>query len=306
MTLRQWLHAAALLASTLALVPAGAGSPGAGRAAGPATAPAKPSPNPFFAFCMDTHDSQKRSLAQQAELLKELGYDGAGHLWLDRLGERLQTLDKAGLRLFQVYLRVRIAPGKPPYDPKLKEAVGLLKGRRAMLALLMEGLGPSDPAGDARAVEIVREIADLARPSGVQVALYPHAGFWLERVEDAVRVAGKAARPDVGVMFNLCHWLKTDDERNLKRVLSLAKPHLFAVSIHGADTAAEIHAGKGNWIQPLDSGSFDVYALLKTLRDLGYKGPVGLQCYGLGGDAREHLARSMAAWRKLCKRLCAG
>ncbi|MBM3836681.1 MAG: hypothetical protein FJ398_01755 [Verrucomicrobia bacterium] len=36
-----------------------------------------------------------------------------------------------------------------------------------------------------------------------------------------------------------------------------------------------------------------------TLKDLGYQGPIGLQCYGIGGDAREHLTRPMAAWRKL-------
>jgi hypothetical protein len=30
-----------------------------------------------------------------------------------------------------------------------------------------------------------------------------------------------------------------------------------------------------------------------------YKGPIGLQCYGIGGDTRDHLARSLAAWRKM-------
>ena len=40
-------------------------------------------------------------------------------------------------------------------------------------------------------------------------------------------------------------------------------------------------------------------AFLKTLKELGYKGPIGLQCYGIGGDTREHLARSMAAWKTL-------
>jgi len=39
--------------------------------------------------------------------------------------------------------------------------------------------------------------------------------------------------------------------------------------------------------------------LLRTLQDLGYQGPIGLQCYGLPGDARDHLARSIAAWQKL-------
>lgn len=253
---------------------------------------------PFFALCMDTHDSAKRSLEEQAALLEELGYDGAGHLWLDDLGQRIETLDAHGLKLFQVYLQVNIAPDATPYDPRLKEALRLLKGRDVMLALLISGGAPSDTSGDARAVELVQEIADLAAESGVRVALYPHSGDWLERVEDALRIVQKAERPNVGVMFNLCHWLKVDNEENLKPLLTSAMPHLFAVSIHGADRATEIHAGTGNWIQPLDSGSFDVGALLNTLSELGYQSPIGLQCYGIPGDAREHLTKSMAAWRR--------
>jgi sugar phosphate isomerase/epimerase len=252
---------------------------------------------------MDTHDAKKRTLPEQAQLLKELGYDGAGHLWLAQVPERLKTLQEAGLKLFQVYLQVDIGPNKRPYDPQLKEVVTLLKGQGTMLALLVSGMRPSDPAGDARAVEVVREIADAAREADLKVVLYPHSGDWLERVEDALRVAKKVDRPNVGVMFNLCHWLKVDDEKNLKPLLAAAMPHLLAVSIHGADKAEDIHAGTGNWIQPLDSGSFDVLALLKTLKELGYRGPIGLQCYGLGGDARDHLARSIAAWRKLNERL---
>ncbi len=252
----------------------------------------------FFALCMDTHDSQKRTLEEQAALLKELGYDGAGHLWLDGLAERIQTLDAHGLKLFQVYLRVNIKPDAEPYDPRLKESLALLKDRDVMLALLISGGAPSDPAGDARAVELVQEIADMAAKAGVRVALYPHSGDWLERVEDALRVVQKVDRPNAGVMFNLCHWLKVDDEKNLTPLLTAAMPRLFAVSIHGADRATEIRAGTGNWIQPLDSGTFDVGALLKTLNGLGYRGPIGLQCYGIPGDARDHLARSMAAWRR--------
>lgn len=254
----------------------------------------------FFAFCMDTHDSQKRTLEQQAALLEELGYDGAGHLWLDNLEERIKTLDAHGLRLFQVYLQVNIAAdANSPYDPRLKESLPLLRGRKTMLALLMSGAAPSDPALDERAVALVQEIADMANEAGVRVALYPHSGNWLEHVEDGLRIVQKAKRPNVGVMFNLCHWLKVDDEKNLKPLLTSAMPHLFAVSIHGADRAEEIHAGTGNWIQPLGNGSFDVGALLDTLRELGYQGPVGLQCYGIPGDARDHLTKSMTAWRRL-------
>jgi len=259
---------------------------------------------PFFAFCMDTHDAKKRTLQEQAELLKELGYDGVGHLWLDKVPERIKTLDAAGLKLFQIYIRVNIAPGaKQPYDLRLKEVLPLLKGRDTMLAVLMSGGRPSDNAGDPRAVELLREIADIAQPCGVRLALYPHARDWLERVEDAIRVVKKVDRPNVGVMFNLCHWLAVDDEKNMKPLLQAARPYLFAVSINGADHAADIQAKKGKMIYPLDQGAFGIFLFLKTLRELGYKGPIGLQCYGIPGDARDHLARSIAAWRKLNERL---
>jgi sugar phosphate isomerase/epimerase len=252
--------------------------------------------NEFFAFCIDTHDAKKRDLEQQAALLKELGYDGVGHLWLDHIPERLKTLDAAGLKLFQITMTADIAPGKQAYDPKLKEVMPLLKGRGVQFVLLMNGLKPSDPAGDARAVEVVREIAELAREPGAQILLYPHSYMWMERIEDAVRVAEKVDRPNVGVMFNLCHWLRVSKDRNYKPLLAQAMPRLWAVSICGADEFDE-KPGWARYIQPLGRGSFDMLAFLKALRQLGYTGPVGLQCYGIQGDVRDCLAESMKAWR---------
>ncbi len=252
--------------------------------------------NAFFAFCIDTHDAKKRNLEQQAALLKELGYDGVGHLWLNNIPERLKTLDAAGLKLFQITISVDITPGKQAYDPKLKEVMPLLKGRSVQFVLLMKGLKPSDPAGDPRAVEIIREIAALAAESGAQVLLYPHSYMWMERIEDAVRVADKVSRPNVGVMFNLCHWLRVSKDRNYKPLLVQAMPRLWAVSINGADEFDD-KPGWGRYIQPLGRGTFDMLTFLKTLRQLGYTGPIGLQCYGIQGDERNTLAESMKAWR---------
>jgi sugar phosphate isomerase/epimerase len=252
--------------------------------------------NAFFAFCIDTHDARKRNLEQQAQMLKELGYDGVGHLWLDNIPERLKTLDAAGLKLFQITITVDITPGKPAYDPRLKEVMPLLKGRGVQFVLLMNGLKPSDPAGDARAVEIIRELAALASESGAQILLYPHSYMWMERIEDAVRVAAKVDRPNVGVMFNLCHWLRVSKSRDYKPLLVQAMPRLWAVSINGADEF-DAQPGWEHYIQPLGRGSFDMLAFLKTLRGLGYTGPIGLQCYGIQGDEHDTLAESMKAWR---------
>lgn len=253
--------------------------------------------NAFFAFCIDTHDSRKRNLEQQAQVLKELGYDGVGHLWLDNIPERLKTLDAAGLKLFQITMTVDITPGKQAYDPRFKEVLPLLKGRGVQFALLINGLKPSDPAGDPRAVEIIREMAALANDSGAQILLYPHSFMWMERIEDAVRVAEKADRPNVGVMFNLCHWLRVSTDRNYKPLLARAMPRLWAVSVSGADEF-DNKPGWARYIQPLGRGSFDMAAFLQALRQLGYTGPVGLQCYGIPGDVRDTLAESMKAWRR--------
>jgi len=252
----------------------------------------------FFPFCIDWHDAKKRDFVQQAQMLKDLGYDGVGHIWLDKVAERVQSLDAAGLKLYQITIMVDIAPDKPAYDSRLKEVLGLVKGRGVQFALLMNGMKPSDPAGDERAVSIIREISDLGKDSGAQFLLYPHTDFWVERIEDCIRVADKVNRPDVGVMFNLCHWLRVSKDRDYVTPLKKAMPRLMAVSINGADEQ-DTKPGWEKYIQPLGHGDFDVAKLLQTLKQLGFNGPIGLQCYGIGGDTRDHLQESMVAWRKL-------
>lgn len=252
----------------------------------------------FFPFCIDWHDAKKRTFEQQATMLKELGYDGVGHIWLDKVADRLKSLDDAGLKLFQITMTVEVGPDKEPFDARFKETLQLVNGRRVQFCLLVNGMKPSDAAVDPRAVEILRAMSELAKGTDAQLLLYPHQGSWIERIEDATRVADKVDRPNVGVMFNVCHWLRVDKSRDYKSLLKQAMPRLWAVSINGADNFDEAQ-GWSRYIQPLDAGSFDVATFLRDLRELGYKGPVGLQCYGIGGDARDHLARSMAAWRKI-------
>jgi len=259
-------------------------------------APAGPT-NAFFAFCIDWHDAKKRGYAEQAQMLKELGYDGVGHIWLDGVEERLESLDAVGLRLFQITMKVDLN-GRPPFDSRFTNVLRRVNGRRVQFCLLVGGAKPSDVSADPRGVEVLRQMSDLARETDAQLLLYPHVNDWIERIEDAVRVAEKVNRPNVGVMFNLCHWLRVDTRRDYAPLLRQARPRLWAASINGADTF-DPEPGWKRYIQPLGRGDFDVPGLLRTLRDLGYTGPVGLQCYGITGDAREHLAESMAAWRKM-------
>jgi sugar phosphate isomerase/epimerase len=257
---------------------------------------------PFFPFCIDWHDAKKRNYTEQAEMLKELGYEGVGHIYLDGVAERLKSLDDANLKLFQITMNVNVASGKPAFEPRFREVLTLVKGRHVQFDLLLNGMPPSDASVDDHAVEILREMSDLARDSGSELLLYPHQGSWVERIEDAVRVADKVNRPNVNVMFNLCHWLRVDKNRDYRPLLKLALLRLRAVSICGADEF-DPKPGWDHYIQPLGQGTFDVGRFLRTLKELGYQGPIGLQCYGIGGDAREHLARSFSVWQGLWQNL---
>ncbi|MCP4611525.1 MAG: DUF1080 domain-containing protein [Planctomycetes bacterium] len=257
-------------------------------------------PNPFFAFDNAAQDEKHKTAKEQVEMVRELGYAGIGGRAGKGLEEMLVELDKNDLRMFAVYLGANIDADQKSYGPELKEAIELLKGSNSILWLFMQSkkLKPSQPEGDARAVKIIREISDMAAEVGLRVALYPHHAFWLEKVEDTIRVAKKVDRKNVGVTFNLCHWLRTEDEKNMRSLIISAMPHLFVVSINGADS------GGKDWkqlIQTLDRGTFNVGRFLRTLTRAGYTGPIGFQGYGIGGDAYDNLKRTMDAWHKLNK-----
>lgn len=287
-------------------------------AAGPTAAHAGEKPkralaNPFFVFNNGVKDATYDTPQKQVALLKRLGYDGMEKNGLDDFAGVQGELDRQGLRLFTVYVNVNLDPGQPAYDPRLPEVIRSLKGRETMLWLNVTSraatYAPSSRQGDAAALAAIGEVADMARASGVRVMLYPHVWFWLETVDHAISLVERAGRPNVGLTFNLPHWLaqtSPGDEAGLRALLARARPHLFAVSINGATNVADKSDRGTIWkslIQPLGQGTFDTYALLEMLVDLGFDGPVGLQCYNVPGDKAEILAQSMAAWRGYRERM---
>ena len=271
-----------------------------------AAAGAQPS-NEFFA--MDTAMVKKLGTLLErsdVETLAALGYRGVAPVawdtatWDNLTRKLIPLLDENKLKLYAVYSSARVDRDAITIDPGIKQHVAALKGRGTIICLPVasKDFKPSDPAGDDMAVAAVREVADAAAAYGLSVSLYPHFGNLIQRVEDAVRIADKTGRANVGVTFNLCHWLRTDGPDSLGRVLKLAMPRLSLVTINGAD-----RNGKdwGQLIQPLDRGDFDIAELLAELERLGYRGPIGLQGYDvanhLGIEPVENLRRSMAAWQ---------
>jgi sugar phosphate isomerase/epimerase len=262
-------------------------------------------PNAFFAFDNGTGRGAV-PLDQQAKMLKELGYDGIGYTGTQRIPEMLKALDAVGLKMFSTNVNMNLDPAKPPYDTGLKRAIEQLKGRDTIIWVQVLGGKPSSDTSDDRAVPLLRQIADWAASAGIRVALYPHVNSYVQRVDDCIRLVKKVDRKNLGGAFNLCHFLKCENEKDLERRLKEIMPYLFVVSINGADGGETNRMKWDRLIQTLDRGSFDVARVLRTLKQSGYTGPIALQCYLVPGDIRDNLSRSISAWRKLSARAAAG
>ena len=93
-----------------------------------------------------------------------------------------------------------------------------------------------------------------------------------------------------------------EGEAGWEQKLIDALPHLYMISICGADGGNTKEMGWDQLIQPLGEGSFDVYPLVKLARDQGYEGPFGLQTYNIKQDAKTALTTSITTWRKYRER----
>lgn len=261
---------------------------------------------PFFAMHTGTGGGPVEA---QAELVRELGFDGLAWDLADLPAAR-RACEARGMDLASAYAVLTLpAPGAAAADDDasaralaarlqpLHAALRALAGGpgQLWLAVAHEGRATRDPRGDDAALQALRALLPTARAAGVEIALYPHHGCWLETVDDARRLLARIDDPALGACFNLCHHLRASDARDGDDALRACASRLFAVTVHGADVDG------GDWptlIRPLDEGDHDLRRLLATLDAIGYRGPIGLQGFGLQAPPREHLARSLAAWRK--------
>jgi sugar phosphate isomerase/epimerase len=251
-------------------------------------------------FAMDT---AVRGL-DNLKSVKELGYSGIGWKWQDAAQMRAsaEKVRESGLKLFAVYGGLTLLPDGiqsfPSADWEARFAALSGTGAVVWLPVYSRAFPVSSEAGDVVAVPKLRELADLAAKHGLRVALYPHMGAWVERVQDAVRIARQVNRPNFGATFNLCHCLMAGDEARIPELLREAAPVLMLVTVNGADR----NAARTNWqrlIRPMDEGDFPVRDLMQQLKAIGYAGPVGLQGFGVSVPPLENLRRSMTAWRSL-------
>ncbi|MEX2511376.1 MAG: sugar phosphate isomerase/epimerase [Cyclobacteriaceae bacterium] len=266
----------------------------------------------FFVFNNGVEDKDFDTPEKQVDLLKKTGFDGMEKKGIDGLERTINALEDRDLQLFTIYININLDDEQHPYDPRLEEVFKLIEGKATMpwFYITSKKYKPSSSENDKIALPIIREIADMANKYGVKVMIYPHVNFWVHNVQDAIRVVKKADRKNLGLTFNLCHFLADTGVQSSELfppLLEKSMPYVFAISLNGADTPTQEIINSGNlWnhlIQPLGEGDYNTFDYLKAFTDRGFDGPVGLQCYNIKEEKPVHLNQSMTTWKAYQKKL---
>lgn len=260
---------------------------------------------PVRFFAMDT--AARQAPPEAAAALAELGYDGFGgrpataRTFAAEMGRRQVAFVNA-------YHVTKFSADAAELPADLVQAIDALAGLDTTLWLGLQevrlpvGLKAGPTTGDTVVVPALRKALVLAKAKRVKISLYPHAGFWAESVDTCLRVANAVDDPDLGVTFNLCHWLKVEGaERDPVPAIKAALPRLNFITINGADGGDTRKLGWDKLIQPLGRGSYDVKTFVANARAAGYRGPFGFQGYGIKMDAKELLKETMSAWKGMVK-----
>ncbi|MCS6244992.1 MAG: sugar phosphate isomerase/epimerase [Opitutus sp.] len=264
---------------------------------------------PIYAFDnYFTNAARPYTSTERWDLLKAAGYR-AGYVGVNRdnPASRATLLDahaqskRTGLSLAAIYCVLDLTNPQPEGHHSVAEIIEQLQPGDVLELGLTVGWKKkvSDPGVDDTAIAQLTPLLALAKTRNVVIALYHHLGFYLERIEDCVRLAEKINDPALGVVFCGYHWYAVD-RTELTAKLRLAAPWLKRANLCGSrpspnnDFAGALPAT----IECVGEGEFPLSEFVQALKAIDYRGPVGFQGYKIEGKPEENLGKSIQAFQK--------
>jgi sugar phosphate isomerase/epimerase len=254
---------------------------------------AAPSSQPVFsrdnlvAWCIVPFDAKSRGPKERADMLVRLGIKRIAYDWRDQhvpqWDEELEQYKSHGIELVGFW-----APDRH------QQILDLLRRHGLKTQLWLMGADPKGADQAARveaAAAAVAPVAKLAKTYGCTVGLYNHGG-WLGEPENQVAIIERLRRDgidNVGMVYNLHHG--HEHVARFAGLMKLMKPHLMCLTINGMKQG-------GPKILPVGQGGDDL-ALLKTIRDSGYAGPIAILNHREEVDAEEGLRQNIEGLKKL-------
>lgn len=265
--------------------------------------------NEFFVFHnMIRGDNTYTSYDSQVKFVKSQGFDGIEIGSEESFNEMFDAIEKNKFKCSSFYVKLNVEDEH--ISPALASAIKKLKGSGAVVSPSIvrktkKSGGPSE-AEDEALVKLLQELSTLCAASDIQVAIYPHWSFYLETTHHALALVNKVNRKNVGLGFNLCHWLATTEQQeraNLYPHLQTLRPYIKMISICGANNVTSKEPTIwDDYILPLGQGSFDTKGLVEYITgELKYPGPIGIQAFNIKGDKAALVLSTTEAVKQLKK-----
>lgn len=244
----------------------------------------------LVAWCIVPFDASKRTPQQRSEMLKELGIKKCAYDWraehVATFEDEIQAYQKEGieffafwrthdraLELFEKYdLHPQIwdmipQPNAQTQEAKVEQAAGKLKG-----------------------------VAERTKKAGLPLGLYNHGG-WGGEPANMVAVCQKLrdmGYDHVGIVYNFHHG--HDHIADWPEVFAMMKPYLICLNLNGMNDKAQpkiLGIGKGQHER----------AMIKTIVESDYSGPIGILDHRNELDAKESLQENLTGLTALRKEL---
>jgi sugar phosphate isomerase/epimerase len=238
----------------------------------------------------------------QCQIMKQIGYDGLhvsawdGTRW-DSVRQIVGAKARHGIEVSGIYIVLDLRHGAD--DLRNSGILRLLEtlNECSTVNLSIRGAGKGIQAGGvegyAPVADWLRDALEICARRGIDLLLYPHIGFWMDRHSVAVRLARTLNHPRLGIVFTGFHWYAQEGGNPLP-VLRDVLPYLRQVHLSGS-RRSPLGFGQVATIEPLDSGECDNLALIGLLKRLGYTGPIGYLGWEEGGNPYNKLKRSYDA-----------
>ena len=232
------------------------------------------------AWCIVPFDSKKRSPAERAGMLVELGMTRCAYDWrgnhVKEFEEEILQYKKHGIEFFAFW-------------STHPEAFRLFQKHKVHPQVWRTMGTPKADTQDARVAEAVESMVGLAKQTaeiGSKLGLYNHGG-WGGEPANLVAVCKKLREMGyghVGVVYNWHHGHGHIED--WKESLDLMKPYLHCLNLNGMNSGAKPK------VLTLGKGEHDA-AMLKVLLESGYDGPVGVLDHVSSRDAKEVLQENL-------------
>lgn len=254
----------------------------------------------LVAWCVVPFDSVKRTPVQRADMLDDLGFQQFAYDWrlehVPTFADEIRALKERGIKLTSVWIWVDTDTGKI-FDDATEKLLDIIKQNNVKTDLWVgfsnkhfDGL--TDEAKLEKAAASVSYIENRAKELGCTVSLYNH-GDWFGEPLNQIRIIEKMGSKDVGIVYNFHHAHLQVNE--FPMLLSKMLPYLRTVNLNGMKV-------EGPKILTIGEGDKET-AMLKTLKDSGYSGSIGIICHIETEDAKVVLERNLNGLKSLLKQM---